>query len=124
MTVSDAPETRGHLVLTDKAFSRIAAQCAAELPAVGGKSGGFLGFGQQEDFDSRPKVSVELTGNIAALAVEVGLRYPAPIAQITDELRSSLRERVTHLTGVDVRQVDIRVTYLQPRETGQERVLL
>lgn len=126
MTVTETkePAKRGHLILSDRAFTRIAAQCAAEIPSVGGKSGGFLGIGRQENFDSRPKVTVELTGGIASLSVEVGLRYPTPVTEVTESLRSQLRTRVSELTGVEVRQIDIRVGYLQARDAGSERTLL
>ena len=38
--------------------------------------------------------------------------YPVPLRQATEELRRRIATRVTELTGVDVRQVDIRISWL------------
>ena len=118
------PEERGRTVLAERVIQKIAAQIASEQPHIGGTSGGVLGLGRQESLDARPTVKVELTGRIATLALEVGVRSPAPIRQVTEDLRETLRRRVTEATGVQVRQVDIRVGYLQPRTEQGRRELL
>lgn len=104
--------TRGQTVLAAKVIEKIAAQVASDESSAGGASGGFLGIGTRADLSARPKASVELAGNIATLSVEVGMLYPVPLRQATEELRRRIRARVTELTGVDVRQVDIRVSWL------------
>ncbi|MGO1183214.1 MAG: Asp23/Gls24 family envelope stress response protein [Micrococcaceae bacterium] len=119
-----APAQRGGLVLTEKVVQKIAAQCASEMAEVGGRSGGFLGLGAQGDPQARPRVQVELNGTVAALRVEVGLPFPAPIQNTTQQLRERLAERVTALTGVAVRQVDVRVRYLHPRQRREEERVL
>ncbi|PYI69774.1 Asp23/Gls24 family protein [Arthrobacter livingstonensis] len=114
--VTDAGEggttTRGQTVLEDKVIEKIASQVARDETLAGGSSGGFLGIGTHADRHARPKVSVELTGNIATLSVEVGMPYPIPLRQATEELRQRIRVRVMELTGVEVRHVDIRVSWL------------
>jgi uncharacterized alkaline shock family protein YloU len=68
---------------------------------------------------------VELAGNIAVLSVEIGLLYPVPLRQVTEQLRRRISERVNALTGVEVRQVDIEVSWLKPAdETTDRRRLL
>lgn len=114
------PAQRGHLNIADKVVEKIASQCAYEIAGVGGRDGGFLGVGRQADLDARPKVSVELTGQIATLSVELGVEYPRPIEETTQYVRETLARRVSELAGVNVRQVDIRVTYLVPHTSGQE----
>lgn len=119
------PAQRGRTNIADKVVEKIAAQCAYEIAGVGGRGGGFLGVGRQADLDSRPKVSVELTGKIATLSVDLGVEYPRPIEETTQHVREILARRVGELTGVSVRQVDIRVTYLVPHVSRQEgRTLL
>ena len=93
-------------------IEKIAGQVASDESSAGGSSGGFLGIGTRADLSARPKASVELTGNIATLRVEVGMLYPVPLRQATEELRRRIATRVTELTGVDVRQVDIRIAWL------------
>ena len=104
--------TRGQTVLAAKVIEKIAGQVASDESSAGGSSGGFLGIGTRADLSARPKASVELSGNIATLRVEVGMRYPVPLRQATEELRRRIATRVTELTGVDVRQVDIRISWL------------
>jgi uncharacterized alkaline shock family protein YloU len=68
---------------------------------------------------------VELSGNIATLSVEVGMLYPVPLRQATEALRRRIRTRVTELTGVDVRQIDIRISWLSAgADTNGRRKLL
>jgi uncharacterized alkaline shock family protein YloU len=119
------PESRGRTVLDHKVVEKIASQVAGEESFAGGTSGGFLGLGAHADFAARPQASVELAGNIAALTVEVGLLYPVPLRQATEQLRRRISERVTALTGVQVRQVDITVSWLRPaaESSGRRRLL-
>ncbi|MBT2586537.1 Asp23/Gls24 family envelope stress response protein [Arthrobacter sp. ISL-95] len=118
-------DSRGRTVLDRKVVEKIAGQVAGEESFAGGSSGGFLGIGAHSDFSVRPKVTVELAGNMAVLSVEIGLLYPVPLRQATEQLRRRISERVTALTGVEVRQVDITVSWLKPADeiTGRRRLL-
>ncbi len=118
-------DSRGRTVLDRKVVEKIASQVASEESFGGGSSGGFLGIGAHSDFSARPKVAVELAGNIAALSVEIGLLYPVPLRQVTEQLRRRISERVNALTGVEVRQVDITVSWLKPADesSGRRRLL-
>lgn len=81
-------------------------------------------MGGHADLDSRPNVKVELTGSIAVLSVELGIEYPLPLEETTEQVREALVRTVSRLAGVEVRQVDIRVRYLVPQHHQSERVLL
>ncbi len=118
-------DSRGRTVLDRKVLEKIASQVASEESFAGGSSGGFLGIGAHSDFSARPKVTVELAGNIAVLSVEIGLLYPVPLRQATEQLRRRISERVNALTGVEVRQIDITVAWLKPADefTGRRRLL-
>lgn len=116
-------DARGQTVLAAKVIEKIAAQVASDESSAGGSSGGFLGIGTRADVSARPKASVELSGNIATLSVEVGMLYPAPLRQATEDLRRRIRTRVTELTGVDVRQVDIRISWLTTGTSGRRKLL-
>lgn len=104
--------SRGQTRLADRVIEKIAGQVAKDESAAGGSSGGFLGIGSHADLSARPRASVELAGNIATLTVEVGMPYPVPLRQATEALRERIRTRVIELTGVEVRQVDIKVSWL------------
>lgn len=117
--------TRGQTLLAARVIEKIAGQVASDESSAGGSSGGFLGIGTRADLSARPKASVELTGNIATLRVEVGMLYPVPLRQAAEELRRRIAARVTELTGVDVRQVDIRISWLTTgADTNGRRKLL
>ncbi|MGW9405036.1 Asp23/Gls24 family envelope stress response protein [Arthrobacter sp. NPDC055585] len=116
-----AVEDRGSTSMSRKVLEKIASQVARDETEAGGSSGGFLGLGSRADFSARPEASVELAGNIASLRVTVGLPYPVPLRQATHELRERIAGRVTELTGVQVRQVDITVAWLRPRPASSGR---
>ncbi|WP_104046107.1 Asp23/Gls24 family envelope stress response protein [Arthrobacter sp. ZGTC412] len=118
--------SRGITVLADKVIEKIASQVVSEESVAGGSSGGFLGIGTRADLSARPRASVELSGNIATLSVEVGMLYPVPLRQATEALRQRIRTRVMELTGIEVRQVDVRVSWLTTIDagTGGRRKLL
>lgn len=103
---------RGTTVLARKVLEKIAGQVAKDETDAGGSSGGFLGIGAQADLAARPQATVQLSGNVATLRVEVGLPYPVPLRQAADRLRDRISARVMELTGVEVRQVDVTVSWL------------
>ena len=113
LTVGD----RGSTVMSRKVIEKIAGQIAKDETYAGGSSGGFLGIGARADLSARPQAQVELAGNIASLRVEVGFPYPVPLRQATEQLRDRVASRVTELTGVEVRQVDVTVSWLRPHGT-------
>jgi uncharacterized alkaline shock family protein YloU len=49
--------------------------------------------------------------------------YPVPLRQVTEALRDRIRTRVTELTGVDVREVDIRISLLTTDTNGRRKLL-
>lgn len=110
---------RGRLVVAKTVVEKIAAQAAYEVTGVGGRRRDFA-VAPGASTATRPDVQVELEGTSAWLSVQVGLVYPAPLRQAAEELRTQLTARVEQLTGITVRRVDIRVSWLgaateQPR---------
>ena len=117
------PRRRGRLVLAERVIEKIAGQAATEVMATSGRSGGFLGVGAENDPRARPKVDVTLSAESTDLAVAVGIAYPGSIRRATQELRDHVTERVETLTGVDVRRVDIDVTFLTLEDGPSSRTL-
>ncbi|MDN3480669.1 Asp23/Gls24 family envelope stress response protein [Arthrobacter sp. APC 3897] len=116
---------RGRTVLSRKVLEKVAAQIVVDETFAGGSSGGFLGIGARADLTARPDAKVELAGNVASLKVEVGLPYPVPLRQATNQLRDRISSRVSEMTGVEVRQVDVTISWLRPAEPddGRRRLL-
>jgi uncharacterized alkaline shock family protein YloU len=106
------PARRGQVLLNDRVIEKIAGQAASEVAAAGGHSGGFLGIGGEADLATRPEVSVTTSGRTVALALRLGLAYPAPIRESTEAVRRHVSSRVEALTGLAVRRLDIDVAWL------------
>ena len=115
--------TRGTLVVAERVLEKIAAQAATEVPEVSGRSGGFLGIGADTDPAARPKVDATLSAESADLAIAVGIAYPGSIRRAAAALRDHVTQRVEALTGVDVRRVDIDVTFLPVQEGTPRKAL-
>ncbi len=111
--------SRGPLEIAEKVIEKIASRAAGELDAVGGSSGGFLSIGDHGELSARPKASVQLSGQVASIQVQVGVRYPSPLRSTGEQLRQRVRSQVSELTGIDVRQVDIEISWLLAGESGQ-----
>ncbi|WP_166974576.1 Asp23/Gls24 family envelope stress response protein [Brevibacterium atlanticum] len=118
---SDPSARRGGLTIADKVVERTAGQILKDLPGVGGTSSGLFGIGANSSLDTRPSVDVTLSGRSCTLAVSLGLSYPSPIAEVTEQVRTQLSSEVERLTGVVVRQVDIAVRWLKPRSSGSDQ---
>ncbi|MGY4720234.1 Asp23/Gls24 family envelope stress response protein [Naumannella huperziae] len=114
---------RGRLRIDRRVVEKIASQAASEVSAAGGTSGGFLGIGARRDFDARPKVSVDLRGDSATIAVTCGVAYPAPLRETTDAVRAHVHDQVERQVGITVDRVDIDVAWLSRADTGVARHL-
>ncbi|UGT41669.1 Asp23/Gls24 family envelope stress response protein [Nocardia yamanashiensis] len=92
-----ALELPGVTTVSARAVRRIAARAAAEVDGV------------------RPRVTAdaEVTADTAALRLRLPVRYPLPVARVTESCRTHLIERVGELTGLTVTGVDIAVTAME-----------
>lgn len=123
MPVPSEPRRRGRLVLAERVVEKIAAQAASEVASTAGRSGGFLGLRGGRAAGARPTVDVALSAESADLDLAVGIAYPGSLRRAAAELREHVTARVEALTGVDVRRVDIDVTFLAV-EDGPARGVL
>ena len=113
--------SRGGLTIADRVIEKTASQILKGLPGVGGTKAGLFGLGSSSGLDTRPSVDVRLSGRSCTLEVQLGLQYPSPITEATESVRQRLGTEVERLTGVNVRQVDVEVTWLKPRSSGNGR---
>ena len=111
----------GRVEISSKAVEKIAALAAVEIPDAGGAAArllgrpvpgaGHLGI-RSAGLDRLPKVSADVDGQLAFLDVELSVRWPAPIGQVTDAVRQHLGRRIDELVGLDIREVNIHVVDL------------
>jgi uncharacterized alkaline shock family protein YloU len=108
-----APGQRGRTTIADRVVARVAAQAAAEVEQTGGAARQLIGvtLGRQTG-EGTARVGVRTDGHLAMIEMRLSVAYPAPVRTLTREVRRHVMERVTGLTGFEVRAVDIDVVGL------------
>jgi uncharacterized alkaline shock family protein YloU len=129
--MSALPETRpapsagrselGTISIADGVVTKIAARAAAEHPDAGAAvarvfgravpGAGRLGV-RGTDLSALPKTTVQVDGSKAYITLEISVRWPASIAEVTGQLRRHVQDRVRELAGLDVDEVHIVVADL------------
>ena len=107
------PGQRGRTTIADRVVAQIATRAVAEVGQTGGAARQLIGLtvGRQTG-EGSARVSVRVNGNLAMIEMRLSLAYPAPVRSLTREVRKHVMERVTSLTGLEVRHVDIEVARL------------
>src|ERR1700722_15831238 len=111
----------GTISIADGVVSKIAARAAAENPDAGaaaaptlgraGPGAGPLGV-RGTDLEALPKTSVEVDGSKAFVTLEISVRWPASVPEITGQVRRHVRDRIMELAGLDVDEVHFVVADL------------
>lgn len=121
----------GSISIADRVVTKIAARAAAENPDAGAAAArvfgrpvpgaGSLGV-RGTDLSALPKTSVEVDGSKAYVTLEIAVRWPAPVAEVTGQVRRHVRDRVRELTGLEVDEVHVIVADLATDITPPPRV--
>ncbi len=121
----------GKITIADKVVAKIAAQAAGENPDAGAAAARLLGVAlpgaghlglRASDLDALPKTSADVDGSLVVLSMELSVRWPAAVREVTDQVRSHIRDRVRDLTGLTVQEVRIVVAALVTDITPPPRV--
>ena len=121
----------GMISIADGVVSKIAAMAAAENPDAGAAAPRMLGRAvpgagrlgvRGTDLEALPKISVDVDGSKAFVNLEISVRWPASVPEVTEQVRRHVRDRVRELTGLDVDEVHIVVTDLATDVTPPPRV--
>lgn len=113
---------RGTTTIPAKVVAKIAAEAAYETGNVGSNAGGVLGIGARRNFSSRPDAQCELYGQVAVLHMNLGLVFPTPLADTIEAVRTHVRSRVEHLTGLSVGKINIEISWLNPAGPGRKNL--
>src|SRR5205823_1324820 len=101
----------GMISVADEVVAKIAARAAAENPDGGAAVARVLGRAvpgagnlgvRGTDPSALPKTSVEVDGAKAYVTVEIAVRWPASVAEVTRQVRRHVRDRVQDLAGLEV----------------------
>ena len=111
----------GTISIADGVVTKIAARAAAENPDAGAAvarmlgrvvpGAGHLGV-RGTDLQGLPKTSVDVDGSKAFVTLELSVRWPASVPDVTAQVRHHVRDRVKELAGLDVAEVHIVVADL------------
>lgn len=119
-----APEQRGRTDIADRVLARIATHALTEVGEVGGVARRVLGVPLGPDSaQTGPRVDAHVDGRLATLRMTVSVVYPAPVRQVARRLREHVAGRVTEMTGLEVRQVDVDIAALVSPQPQGRRVL-
>jgi uncharacterized alkaline shock family protein YloU len=113
-----APEHRGQTAIADRVVARLAARAASEVEQAGGAAPQLAGVtvGRQTG-KGLARVTARVDGHLAMIEMRLSLAYPAPARTLAREVRQRVIDRVTGLTGLEVRHVDIEVARLLRERT-------
>lgn len=122
----DAPvpgplDDRGRLVVADRVVEKIASQAATEIDRATGAPRRVLGVALGSA-DERPQVSARVDWPVATVSVVMSVAWPAPVLEVTEQVRRHVEEQLATLAGVRTAGVDIRVTALPGPRSGDRRV--
>jgi uncharacterized alkaline shock family protein YloU len=126
-----ADEAGGVITIHDRVVEKLAARAATEVADVGAAAPRVLGkslnaasaLGMRgSDLTGVPKASARINGSFGVVDLEVSLRWPCVIRDVTESLRSHVRERVHALTAIDLAEVNIHVLDLLTVLPRQPRV--
>jgi uncharacterized alkaline shock family protein YloU len=120
----------GKIKIADPVVTKIAARAAAENPDAGAATARVLGRAvpgavpgvRGTDLDALPKTTVHVDGAKAYVTLEIAVRWPAPVAEVTGQVRRHVRDRVRDLAGLEVDEVHIVVADLATDITPPPRV--
>jgi uncharacterized alkaline shock family protein YloU len=120
----------GRISIADGVVTKIAARAAAENPDAGAATTRVLGRAvpgaipgaRGTDLAALPKTSVEVDGSKAYVSLEIAVRWPAPVAEVAEQVRRHVRERIRDLAGLEVEEVHIVVADLATDITPPPRV--
>jgi uncharacterized alkaline shock family protein YloU len=122
----------GTIMIADGVVTKIAARAAAENPDAGAAAARMLGRAvpaagrlpgvRSTDLGGLPKTTVDVDGSKAYVSLELSVRWPASVPEVTAQVRRHVRSRVREMAGLDVDEVDIVVADLVTDITPPPRV--
>jgi uncharacterized alkaline shock family protein YloU len=107
------PGQRGRTTIADRVVTKVATRAVAEVAQTGGAARELIGITLGRQTGRGPaRVSALVNGNLAMIEIRLTLAYAAPVRSLSREVRRHVMERVTALTGIEVRHVDIEIAHL------------
>ena len=111
----------GTISISDAAVTKLAARAAAEHPDAGAAAARLLGRAvpgaghlgvRGTDLDALPRTSVDVDRSRAFVRLELAVRWPCSVPEVTAAVRQQVRTRLDELVGLSVDEVHVTVIEL------------
>ena len=121
----------GIISIADGVVVKIAAMAATENPDAGAAAARVLGRAvpgaghlgvRGTNLDALPKTTVDVDGSRAFVNLEIAVRWPSSVDEVSRQVRRHVEDRVSELTGLQVDEVHIVVSDLATDITAPPRV--
>jgi len=110
---------RGRTTIADRVVTKVAAIAATEVESVVDTRSGWTTIVRR----GLPHAEAVVAGGTTRIAVEVAATWPAPLAQVSSDVRDHVTTRVADLTGTRVSRVDVTVADVVHQAAPARRVL-
>jgi uncharacterized alkaline shock family protein YloU len=111
-------------VIGARVVEKVTAHAVHQVAAASGAARRVLGVTVGELTEtSDARVRAQVDGDVATVAVTMGVYWPSSITAVADQVRRRIREDVARITAVDVRRIDIEVVSMAvpPHERARVR---
>ena len=116
----DDDDERGKTTIDNEVVEKIAGIAAREVPGVhdlGGQASRMfaslrekIGLGESENEEADNGVSVLLQGSVASVDLKIVIEFGYVVHSVTDAVRTKVISSVENMLGLEVTEVNIRVT--------------
>lgn len=119
-----AEEGRGTTEISPAVVEKIAGRAAREVEGVSLVTAGGIAarIASLVGNEGRPSATADVGRTTSAIDLTVSIRYPQPILETAERVRSHVKQRVLELTGLEVQEVDITVSQLDAVGPPRRRV--
>jgi uncharacterized alkaline shock family protein YloU len=119
-----AKEDRGTTEISPAVVEKIAGRAAREVEGVSLVAAGGIAarIASLVGNEGRASASADVGRTTSAIDLTVSIRYPQPILEMAERVRSHVKQRVHELTGLEVQEVDITVSKLDAEGPPRRRV--
>lgn len=112
------------LTFDESVIEKIAGMAAREIGGILDMKGNFIS-GLTESFSSGPNptkgVSAEVDEENVALDIRIILEYGASAPTIFEQLKGHIREQLTLMTGLNLRELNVRVVDVMTRKEWEKQ---
>lgn len=106
-----APELRGTLEVHPTVVRKVAERAADLTPGTLSSPRRVAGFGAGRH---GAQARVDGEGSIVDVTLDLALRYPSPVRELTEQVRAQVTTEVARITGYRVGSVRVTVSALLP----------